>query len=194
MEEEQEERREMMTPGGDQCYSPPSLLPPKEEKRKEDKDRIKMEAAPREDLIKGELDSEFRSLTHSDRLLLRAFFGFSGIEGGRQATKTKQDACLFVKETLFSNDSTSETAGSDDETIRLDEIMKYINRLPSIFSNKEQEIKAFLENDGLELNDRTMCAVIRSFQKFERVVPEALLLSQRRNKKSFFLSGLLAGR
>ena len=150
-----------------------------------------MQAPRRQELIKAELDTEFRSLTQSDRSLLRGFFGFCGFEGGRKATRNKEDACLFVKESLFSND----TSEADDETIRLDEVMKYVQRLPSIFSSKEQEIKDFLEKDGLHLQDRAMCAVIRSFQKFERVLPEALLMSQQRtNGSSSFLSGLLAGR
>ena len=115
---------------------------------------------PRQELIKAELNSEQKSLTRSDRKILKSFFGFAGFQGGRGETRKKADACLFVKDTLFLNEETEE----DATELSLEEVMEYIGKLPSIFSSDKKEIQRFLENDGLELEDRAMCAVIRSFQ------------------------------
>ena len=141
-------------------------------------------SSSRQELIKAELSSQHQSLTKSDRELLKTFLGFEGIQGGRERTRREEDACLFVKNCLFpkkeeEGEEEEEEEGSynfddnNDNNINksgqgqlfpLDEVMDYVTKFPSIFPNDEKSIKEFLETGGLQLGDRSMCAVIRSFQ------------------------------
>ena len=115
----------------------------------------------RQEQIKSELESEKQSLTKSDRELLKAYFGYLGLKDGRKQTKSKSDACLFVKKCLFPD----EDEGINEEALfPTEELVKYAKNFPSIFPNDKKHIEEFLANDGLGLTDREQCAIIRTYQ------------------------------
>ena len=113
----------------------------------------------RQEEIKSELESEKQSLTKSDRELLKAYFGYLGLKGGRNQTKSKSDACLFVKKCLFPDDEEG-----INEAFPTEELVRYAKNFPSIFPNDKKHIEEFLTNEGLELTDREQCAIIRTYQ------------------------------
>ena len=121
----------------------------------------------RQELIKAELSTEHHQLTKSDRELLKFFFGYVGMKGGRGQTRREEDACLFVKNCLFprkEEEDDNDNNNNGQGLFRLNEVMKYVTKFPSIFPNDEESVKEFLETGGLDLGDRSMCSVIRSFQ------------------------------
>ena len=113
----------------------------------------------RQEQIKSELESEKHSLTKTDRELLKAYFGYLGLKGGRNQTKSESDACLFVKKCLFPNNDEQ-----IDEAFPIEELVKYAKNFPSIFPNDKKSMEEFLTNDGLKLTDREQCAIIRTYQ------------------------------
>ena len=129
------------------------------QKQKKKQNKKNMETT-RQEQIKSELESEKQSLTKSDRELLKAYFGYLGLKDGRKQTKSKSDACLFVKKCLFPD----EDEGINEEAFPTEELVKYAKNFPSIFPNDKKHIEEFLANDGLGLTDREQCAIIRTYQ------------------------------
>ena len=130
------------------------------QKQKKKQNKKNMETT-RQEQIKSELESEKQSLTKSDRELLKAYFGYLGLKDGRKQTKSKSDACLFVKKCLFPD----EDEGINEEALfPTEELVKYAKNFPSIFPNDKKHIEEFLANDGLGLTDREQCAIIRTYQ------------------------------
>ena len=114
-------------------------------------------------------------LSRHDRRLLKLYFGYIALENGRKATKSKHDACLFVREALFDEeDSPEEQAFSLEDEID----WKTFNDLAGIFSKDRTDVQAFLTSEG-GLTDLEEVAIIRSHQSFGRALPEELLIGNR---------------
>ena len=124
-------------------------------------------------------------LSRHDRRLLQLYFGYIGLENGRQATKSKEDACVFVKAALFheGDDSSDQPFSLEDE---ID--WKTFNELAGIFTKDRTDIQTFLTSEG-SLTDIEECAIIRSHQSFGRAMPEDLLIGNRNSYLIILLLG-----
>ena len=121
-----------------------------------------MEETEHMSAIKNELDSEKVRLTKSDRRLLRCYFGFIGVKGVRKSTRKKEDACNYIQQCLFENIDEGSSDDEKDFDMDTEIIWDNFNKFPTV--SDETDLKYFLINDGITLEDRTMVGIVRSYQ------------------------------
>lgn len=114
--------------------------------------------AERRQQIKAEIATLHNSLTLSDRRLVQVFFGYLGVQGKRERVKNPEQACSFIKHTLFQE-------GEPTTPFKESEIdWDVYQNFPTIFSSKKKDVIEFLTKDGIGLNDTEQVAVIRGLQ------------------------------
>ena len=123
------------------------------------------------------------TLSHHDRRILKLFFGYLSLKNGRKATKTKDDACLYVRQALFHEDDLD----NEDFCINTEIDWVSLDGLGGIFSKDRTDVQNFLLSGG-HFDALTECAYIRSYQTFGRVLPEDILVG---NNSSYLIILLL---
>ena len=107
------------------------------------------------------------NLSTADRKLLAFFFGYlRGVQ--RDATKKREDACLFVNKSLFDGEE------DDGKIYDVEKEIDFSNlqNTPGLFTRTKQEVYHFLCYGGLNSSDVQESVMIRSFQIFTRVRPQ----------------------
>ena len=192
------ERSEEERHGGDDDESARNDFNPKEKQKRYN--RIK-------EAHLNEARSISHKLTKSDRQMLKAFFGFiqthelqsSMMDGKEQQDeptpplKSKSNACRFILETLWKNNTSNEQedlekhgrivigeneeAEEEDSPFHLEAVISGIDKVPSIFFNastdgsKEMIMKSLkdLFSEGRKYTDEQQTAMVRSFITFPRL-------------------------
>ena len=113
----------------------------------------------------NKVDEKIRhNLSTADRRLLLYHFGYIGGQQ-REATKKREEACLFVAKSLFNG-------GEDDQkNYNVEEEIDFSNleNTPGLFTRTKQEVYHFVSYSGLNSSDLQETATIRAFQVFTRV-------------------------
>ena len=107
------------------------------------------------------------NLSTADRKLLAFFFGYlRGVQ--RDATKKREDACLFVNKSLFDGEE------DDGKIYDVEKEIDFSNlqNTPGLFTRTKQEVFHFLCYGGLNSTDVEESVMVRSFQIFTRVRPQ----------------------
>ena len=112
------------------------------------------------------------NLSTADRKLLGYFFGYiRGVQ--RDATKKREDACLFVNKSLFDGEE------DDGKIYDVEKEIDFSNlqNTPGLFTRTKQEVYHFLSYGGLNSSDVQESVMVRSFQIFTRVRPQQVQIA-----------------
>ena len=158
-------------------------------KRKKNKEMVKEKEVNENISMKNAVSGIRFTLARHDRRILKLFFGYLSLKDGRQASKSKQDACNFVKQALWHEDD------GDNDAFCLDTELDWVSLdgLGGIFSKDRTDIQKFLLS-GDNLTDIDQCAYIRSYQTFGRSLPEDILVGNNSSYLIILLLGKVSGR
>ena len=151
------------------------------------KENVEIKDGGKEKNSREDNDSLRYNLTENDRRLLLFFLGYLAQKNGRKAEKNREQSCLFVRKSLFTDMDTDEWQKPFDLENEIDWHTFVSTAGP--WNKSREEAEKFLTYQGLHSSDLSECYFVRAFQTFDRIYPEEIHVRQ-----SGYLICLLLGK
>ena len=141
-------------------------------------------------------------VTAPERKLLRYFFWlFSNSadpaddRGPNFVKRRKDEASYFVRKMLFSDENSEEEEaelfrfqeGEKGEAADID--LAKIALESTITNNEIGELRRFLSQDGIQLTDKEICAILQTLTRFCKVYPTAFFVNRGRKAITAYIGG-----
>ena len=138
-------------------------------------------------------------VTAPERKLLRYFFGFSNSadpadRGPNFVKRRKDEASYFVRKMLFSDENSEEEEAElfrfqEGEKEAADIDLAKIALESTITNNEIGELRRFLSQDGIQLTDKEICAILQTLTRFCKVYPTAFFVNRGRKAITAYIGG-----
>ena len=149
--------------------------------------------------IEVQTAGERHCVTAPERKLLRYFFGFSNSadpadRGPNFVKRRKDEASYFVRKMLFSDENSEEEEAElfrfqEGEKEAADIDLAKIALESTITNNEIGELRRFLSQDGIQLTDKEICAILQTLTRFCKVYPTAFFVNRGRKAITAYIGG-----